>query len=44
MDHECKRGICESLGDELQLTETKSFLNTMILYDVKEDEGAEPNI
>ena len=44
MDHECKWGICESLRDELQLKETKLFLNYIILYDVKADEGAKPNI
>ena len=44
MDHKCKWGICESLGDELQLKETKLFLNAMILHDVKVDEGAKPII
>ena len=32
------------LGDELQLKETKLFLNYLILYDVKVDKGAKPNI
>ena len=44
MDHECKCGIYESLRDELRLKETKLFLNYMILYKVKVDDGAKPNI
>ena len=41
-EHECKWEIWESLGDELRLKEMKLFLNYMILYDVKVDEGAKP--
>ena len=44
MDHERKWGICESLGDELWLKETNLFLDYMILYDVKVDEGEKPKI
>ena len=44
MNYEYKWGICESLGDKLQLKEKKLFLNDLILYHVKLDEGAKPNI
>ena len=43
MNHECKWGIFESLGDELHLKEKKLVLN-YVLYGVKREKGAKLNI